>query len=69
MGAYGTSQGGGGLGGLWGTPQLGNLPLRALVCDGDITGWVGYSYLRMRDYGSSLYMPSTRTRLYRVPVH
>ena len=43
-------------GGLGVTPQLGNLPLRALVCDG---GWLGYGYLRMRDYGSSLYMPST----------
>ena len=62
MGAYGTSQGGGawgGGGGLGSTPQLGNLPLRALVCDGAITGWLGYGYLRMRDYGSSLYMPST----------
>ena len=67
MGAYGTSQGGGAWGGcapqprggLGGTPQLGNLPLRALVCDGAITGWLGYGYLRMRDYGSSLYMPST----------
>ena len=59
MGAYGTSQGGGAWGGgLGGTPQLGNLPLRALVCDGAITGWLGYGYLRMRDYGSSLYMPS-----------
>ena len=47
-------------GGLRGTPQLGNLPLRALVCDGAITGWLGYGYLRMRDYGSSLYMPSTK---------
>ena len=60
MGAYGTSQGGGAWGGLGGTPQLGNLPLRALVCDGAITGWLGYGYLRMRDYGSSLYMPSTQ---------
>ena len=59
MGAYGTSQGGGAWGGLGGTPQLGNLPLRALVCDGAITGWLGYGYLRMRDYGYSLYMPST----------
>ena len=43
MGAYGTSQGGGGLGGrIGGTPQLGYLPLRALVCDGAITGWLGY---------------------------
>ena len=31
-------------GGLGGTPQLGNLPLRALVCDGAITGWLGYGY-------------------------
>ena len=50
MGAYGTSQGGGAWGGaappqprggLGGTPQLGNLPLRAFVCDGAITGWLG----------------------------
>ena len=42
MGAYGTSQGGGGLGarplqsrgGLGGYPHLGNLPLGALVCNG-----------------------------------
>ena len=47
--------------GQTGTPQLGNLPLRALVCDGAITGWLGYGYLRMRDYGSSLYMPSTKS--------
>ena len=33
--------GGGGLG-AGGTPHLGNLPLRALVCDGAITGWLGY---------------------------
>ena len=34
----------GGLGGwgVGGTPHLGNLPLRALVCDGAITGWLGY---------------------------
>ena len=32
----------GGLGGLGGTPHLGYLPLRALVCDGVITGWLGY---------------------------
>ena len=50
MGAYGTSQGGGAWGaqppqprgGLGGTPHVGNLPLRALVCDGAITGWLGY---------------------------
>ena len=31
------------LGGVWGgTPHLGYLPLRALVCDGAITGWLGY---------------------------
>ena len=29
-------------GGLGGTPHLGYLPLRALVCDGAITGWLGY---------------------------
>ena len=29
-------------GGLGVTPHLGNLPLRALVCDGAITGWLGY---------------------------
>ena len=43
MGAYGTSQGGGAWGGgVGGTPHLGNLPRRALVCDGAITGWLGY---------------------------
>ena len=41
MGAYGTSQGGG-PGGVGGTPHLDYLPLRALVCDGVITGWLGY---------------------------
>ena len=29
-------------GGLGCSPHLGNLPLRALVCDGAITGWLGY---------------------------
>ena len=61
--------GGGGGGGLGGTPQLGNLPLRALVCDGAITGWLGYGYLRMRDYGSSLYMLSTQYRARRGKPH
>ena len=49
MGAYGTSQGGGAWGGaapqprggLGGYPHLGNLPLRALVCDGATNVWSG----------------------------
>ena len=40
----------------------GSLPLGALVCDGAITGWLGHGYLRMRDCGSTLHLPSTALR-------